>query len=442
MVDYRVLFNGDIAVADDRAVPVPDLVEALPRLNSDSWQVLPDGRMQTTYHLRPNLTWHDGTQLSADDFVFGYQVYSTPEVGLSLQTPFIAIEGVEAPDPRTLVIRWKRPYPDAGHMTGRDQSFPALPRHLLATAFANQSVESFLTHPYWAREFLGSGPYRVLQWEPGAFIDAAAFDGYARGRPKIDRLKITFSFDANTLLANLLSGELDFAGGSTMGARDAATLQQEWQAKRGGVVLYQARNWRGLSIQFLPGLTTPRALLDVRVREALAHGIDRAALSDAIYAGTASEADYFLPPDGAWGPEVQRGAIKYGYDLQHSEQLMREAGFEKSPDGTYASPQEGQFAVEARVTAASASELAALADGLGRAGFKIDQRLIPQALALDLETKAGYPGMFLTTQVATERTATAPIPGNIPTPENGWRGGSQISWTHPEYTRLVQQFTS
>jgi ABC-type transport system substrate-binding protein len=227
-----------------------------------------------------------------------------------------------------------------------------------------------------------------------------------------------------------------------MGARDAATLQQEWQAKRGGAVLYQARNWRGLSIQFLPGLTTPRALLDVRVREALAHGIDRATLSDAIYAGTASEADYFLPPDGAWGPEVQRGAIKYGYDLQRSEQLMREAGFEKGSDGAYASPQEGQFAMEARVTAASASELAALADGLGRAGFKIDQRVIPQALALDLETKAGYPGMFLTTQVATERTATAPIPGNIPTPENGWRGGSQISWTHPEYTRLVQQFTS
>jgi ABC-type transport system substrate-binding protein len=36
----------------------------------------------------------------------------------------------------------------------------------------------------------------------------------------------------------------------------------------------------------------------------------------------------------------------------------------------------------------------------------------------------------------------APVPGNIPTPENGWRGGSQIAWTNAEYTRLVDEFAS
>jgi len=443
-VQHTAMFNADIAIADGRGVPVPYLVEALPQLNSDSWQVLPDGRMKTTYHLRPNLTWHDGAPLSAEDFVFGYRVYATPDVGLSLQPPFSAIDEVEAPDTRTLVIHWKRPYPDAGHMTGRDQNFPALPRQLLEATFANESVETFLTHPYWSREFLGLGPYRVVNWEPGTFIEAAAFDGHASGRAKIDRIKILFISDPNTNLANLLSGELHFAAPFTMAIPNALTLKQEWATNQGGSVFYQVGGfWHGLGVQFLPERTSPRALLDVRVRRAVAHAIDRAAINDAINAGIGLEADYYLPSTGQWGQEVQRGAVKHGHDLRLSEQLMRDAGFEKGAEGIYSSPVEGPFNAEVRTAAgAGAAELAALANDWEKAGFKINQRIIPSAQAQDRETTAGYPGLRLTTTPATERVAVSPIPGNIPTPENGWRGGSQISWTNPAYTRLVEQFGS
>ena len=295
-VQDRALFNADLAIADDRGTPVPYLAEALPVLNSDSWQVFPDGRMQTTYRLRPNLTWHDGTPLSADDFVFGYRVYSTPDVGLSLQPPFTAMEQVDAPDPRTVVIHWKRSYPDAGHMTGRDQNFPPLPRHLLEAPFASESVEAFLAQPYWSREFLGTGPYRVTTWEPGSFIEGAAFDGHATGRPKIDRIKIMFISDPNTTLANLLSGDLDFAAPFTLAIPNGLTLKGEWEPKRAGSVLYQVGGfWHGFGIQFLPERTSPRALLDARVRRALAHSIDRSAINDAVNAGVGLEADYYLP---------------------------------------------------------------------------------------------------------------------------------------------------
>ncbi len=442
-VDYLMMFNADIAAVDDHGARLPYLVESLPQVNSDSWQVFADGRMRTIYRLRPNLTWHDGTPLSAEDFVFGYQVYATPDIGLSQQPPFNAIEQVEAPDARTLVINWKRPYPDAGHMTGRDRNFPAVPRHLLEGYFASESVEAFLTRPYWSREFLGLGPYRVANWEPGSFIEAVSFEGHATGKPKIDRLKVVFIPDANTALANMLSGEVAVAAAGTLSIAGAQTLKQEWDAKRGGSVFYQFPNWHGLSVQFLPALTSPRALQDVRVRKALAHAIDRPEINEAINGGIAQEADYYLSPDGEWGREVQRGAIKYGYDLQRSEQLMREAGFEKGSDGIYSSPTEGAFNVEVRSgIGAAALELAALADNWERAGFRITQRTFAPALLLDPEVKLGLPGMFLTTLLATERTAVAPVPGNIPTPDNGWRGGSQISWTHPEYTRLVGQLNS
>ena len=108
----------------------------------------------------------------------------------------------------------------------------------------------------------------------------------------------------------------------------------------------------------------------------------------------------------------------------------------------WASQAEGPFAFELRAGTADGPETAVLAKNWENAGFKVDQKIIPPALALDLATKFGYPGLAITTIPATERTVQSPVPGNIPNPDNGWRGGSQVSWTNPAYTALVGQFTS
>jgi ABC-type transport system substrate-binding protein len=73
------LWNAGLALNNEKEVPSPYLAEELPQLNTDSWRVLPDGRMETTYHLKPNLTWHDGHPLTADDFVFAYRESRFPE---------------------------------------------------------------------------------------------------------------------------------------------------------------------------------------------------------------------------------------------------------------------------------------------------------------------------------------------------------------------------
>lgn len=77
----RRLFNAGPALRDADNQPIPYLAESLPQLGTDSWRVEPDGRMETIYRLRPNLTWHDGAALTADDFVFAHQVYATPPAG-------------------------------------------------------------------------------------------------------------------------------------------------------------------------------------------------------------------------------------------------------------------------------------------------------------------------------------------------------------------------
>jgi ABC-type transport system substrate-binding protein len=58
-------FNAALALIDGKGARHPYVAEALPQLNTDSWRVFPDGRMETTYRLRPNLTWHDGTPFTA-----------------------------------------------------------------------------------------------------------------------------------------------------------------------------------------------------------------------------------------------------------------------------------------------------------------------------------------------------------------------------------------
>jgi ABC-type transport system substrate-binding protein len=101
-------FNAGLDRQDSRETYVPYLAEALPQLDTDTWRVFADGRMETRYTLKPNLTWHDGSPLSAEDFVFAWKVYTTPELGVA-GNALRADMALSAPDARTLLIQWKRP---------------------------------------------------------------------------------------------------------------------------------------------------------------------------------------------------------------------------------------------------------------------------------------------------------------------------------------------
>src|SRR5205823_288854 len=113
--------------------------ETLPQLNTDTWRVFPDGRMETTYRLKPGLSWHDGAPLTAEDFVFTADVYRYPDYGTASLVPHNLIESMQAPDSSTVVIRWRGSYPGAGAVAfgsgAGTPSFTPLPRHLLERSF-------------------------------------------------------------------------------------------------------------------------------------------------------------------------------------------------------------------------------------------------------------------------------------------------------------------
>ncbi|MPZ14206.1 MAG: hypothetical protein GEU73_07235, partial [Chloroflexi bacterium] len=304
-------FNATLDIMDEREAPQPYLAEAVPQLNTDTWRVFPDGRMETTYQLRPNLVWHDGQPLSAEDFAFAWRVYSTPELGGA--TGRIApVEDVTAPDPRTVTIQWKSLFSKAVPL---DREFQALPRHILEQSYRELDPVAFSGIPFWSSEYVGLGPYRLTRWEPGAFIEGQAFDGHVLGRPKVDRISIRFVPDPNTALANLLAGEAHYVAEFVFNATDGANLEQQWAQNNGGVVLWSPVNLRQTLVQMRPEHAKPPALLDVRVRRAMSHAIDVGAAVEALEQGKGVLSDTMTSPLVPFYAEIDRAIQKYPYDL-------------------------------------------------------------------------------------------------------------------------------
>lgn len=207
------LFQESLTGRDNRGLIVPRLSSQLPELNTPSWRVFADGRMETIYRLRPGLSWHDGAPLTADDFVFTWHVYTVPETG-AFQTPQRFIENVIALDEGTVLFRWNQFTIMAGSVGGGHSGFLPLPRHILEAAWGQgQDPKGFVAHSYFKTDYIGQGPYRLERWEPGAFMEGRAFDGYALGRPRIERVRILFLSSRETLLASFLAGEAHYGSG-------------------------------------------------------------------------------------------------------------------------------------------------------------------------------------------------------------------------------------
>lgn len=443
-------FNAYLELVDDKAAGRPYLATALPQLNTDTWRVFPDGRMETRYQLKPNLTWHDGAPLSAEDFAFAWQVYTTPEIGVpqANTAPISIMEEVLTPDSSTLVIRWKRSYPNAGVLPvdgSTNLGLPALPRHILQGPYREERWDSFPNLPYWTTEFVGLGPYKLDRWEQGSHIDAVAFEGHALGRPKIERLRLVFISDRNTAFANMRAGAIHVAAEQVLTFEHALELKREWATTNGGVFLYTPASTRHFTFQFRPDVVASRGLLDVRVRRALAHSLDRQALSDALWHGEGINLDSFFSPRLEFFPAIERAIVKYPYDLRATERLMAEAGFTRGADGVYSSPTEGRFTLDVRATVGpeSEAERTTAASGWRQAGFDTHESLLPVALSSDGQARATFTGVSTNAQSSTEPTMVASFTtATIARPENRWNGINRGGWSNPEYDRAADLFNT
>ncbi len=437
------LFNAGVALRDQQGVARPYLAEALPQLNTDTWRVFPDGRMETTYRLRPNLTWQDGAPLTSQDFVFGWRIYATPELGVSGRPPQSHMEEVIAPDDRTMVIRWKRSFPDADTlMPGPTFDFVPLPRHLLAQAFEESAPEAIGNHPYWTRQYVGLGPYRLERWESGAFLEGVAFDGHALGRPKIERIRVAFIRDSNAALASLLSGEVHTTDVTAISFPQGLVLRREWTARNGGTVLFVPNLFNHMQFQMRPEVAKPRAVLDARARRAVAHGTDKQALNDGLFEGEGLLTDTFVVREMPYYARLSRELTKYPYDARAVEQQMVDLGFARGPDGIFASPAE-RMAVEIWYPdiAEYGQGAPIMVDSLKKTGIDAQVHPYPSNFIRDGQYRAQFTTLDFTGGGISESTAVLRLSsGQIPTPETRWTGQNRGGYLNPEYERMATAY--
>src|SRR5207247_11362931 len=116
VADLYQLLDGSFTYLDTENLRQPLLVEAIPTVEDGSWQVFPDGRMETTWRLKSGTKWHDGNPVTVDDVRFTFDAYRARDLGVAPVAALALIGGVDAPDPQTVVVKWQKPFIDADLM--------------------------------------------------------------------------------------------------------------------------------------------------------------------------------------------------------------------------------------------------------------------------------------------------------------------------------------
>ncbi len=83
--------------------------------------------------------------------------------------------------------------------------------------------------PKLTTEFIGVGPYRLTRWEPGSFMQYERFDDYYLGPPPLNRVTLQFVKDPNTLVANLLAGEIEAGSHNSIDLATGLEVKQRWE---------------------------------------------------------------------------------------------------------------------------------------------------------------------------------------------------------------------
>jgi peptide/nickel transport system substrate-binding protein len=433
---FRMAVHQHLVTFDARGDLHPMLAVEVPSQERGSWVVRGDGTMHTTYRLHSGVTWHDGVPLTARDFVFGWTVNRDPEIPMADRVVAQQIGRIDTPDDFTLVIEWPRLSP-LGNAIVSDNVGP-LPVHLLESIFLTDK-ERFQQLPWWTREFVGVGPYRLAEWEPGSHLTLKAYDPFYAGRPKIETILVRFFGSEQAIVAALLAGSVDGTVPGVVDFGQTLLVKREWErAGRQPLTLAQPSHWRVVNVQFRvpqwPDIT------DVHVRRGLLNAIDRNAMVDALFEGQSPVSDTFIPPGDAKWPWVQDVAVRYDFDLRRAEQELAQGGWRRGADGLLVRPNGEKVALPLWTTGGGQSEqeLAMVGDYWKATGMTVDQVVLPNAQARDQALRASFPAFEITQQGLSFENQTRRFESaSCPTERGRWTGSNRGCYTTPEVDRII-----
>ncbi len=287
-VVYANVFEGLTRIDENGAVQ--------PQL-ATSWEISEDG-LTYTFNLKSGVKFHDGTDFDAGDVVFSFD-RARGEDSVNAQKPlFAAIDKIEAIDPTTVKITLSRPEGQLLFNLGWGD----------AVIVAPESAAGNKANP------IGTGPFKFAQWVKGDRVELVANDD----RVKLSQVTFKFISDASAQMAAMMAGDIDaFAN---FGAPE--TVAQFQADSRFEVVIGSTEGETILSTN-----NAKPPFNDLRVRQAIAHAIDRQEFIDGVYFGLGTPiGSHFAPHNPAYVDLTGT----YPLDLEKAKSLLAEAGF---PDG-------------------------------------------------------------------------------------------------------------
>ena len=308
------LFNGLVG-ADFKLQPTPEL--------ADRWEVSPDERTYT-FFMNKAAKWHDGKPVTAHDAAFTLNEITAkthPRAGAWWPN----VEFVRAVDDHTLVIQLKAKYVPFLILLGNSLGMGTLimPKHI----YEGRDPKSNPAN----RNPIGSGPFKFSKWERGSHVELVRNPAYFRaGRPYLDRVVFRFVPDAATRLIGIEKGELDFLHAYIVPYNEVERLRKNPKV--------QVVN-RGLELvatnEFLFFNTRSGPLQDVRVRQAVAHAIDRNDIQKRALFGLGKVAHSNLNSSLAWAFTDKFDAYKMR-NVAKANTLLDEAGFARKDGRRFA----------------------------------------------------------------------------------------------------------
>ncbi len=444
--EVLAIADAQLTVFDGQGNLVSRLAAEVPTIENGTWRVAPDGTMEVTWKLRPGVKWHDGQPLTSDDFLLGWEYLLHPGALITRRGWAAGADRVEASDPGTIVVSFKRVDVFAAESyAGGQVVLRPMPRHILGAAFAAGDIDVFHANAHWKDSYVGLGPYKLVKRELGSHIEFARFDEYFLGRPPLDRLITRFYFDSGTLLAAVLAGEVDVYGGASISVAEALELQRRWAGTGNQVLAGPEGSLQSLAPQFRPEVVSLRALLDRPVRQALYRALDREGAAQVATLGLGPIADSWVPPDDPRRqlPAMRDAITQYPFDLGRAQRELEDLGWRKGADGILVNQAGERFEFEIRLKPESYApgQLAVFADTYKKIGVSIIQTIKTPQQVTDREFTSLYPGMRAPANSYTGYETALFHSGSIAGPANRYNGQNRTGYVNPEMDALLERQT-
>ena len=336
------IFSGLVAV-DFKLKPVPDLAE--------SWEASPDGKLYT-FHLAPIATFHDGKPVTSADIKFTFEQLLLKYHSRARTSIGDKLKAISAPDDQTVVFEFNTPY--AAFLQLIDvTNAPIMPKHLFETADP-------LTNPHNISP-VGCGPYKFVKWVKGDYVELKRNENYyKRGKPYLDRIVFKVMPTAANSAIALENGEVDYLLNPS--PLDVVRFRQRSDM----IVTDKGREGFATVETMVPNLTR-EPLSDLRVRQAMAHSIDRQFIVDKVNFGQARAATGPISSLLSWA--YNPNVAKYDHDVALANRLLDEAGYKRGVDGA-------RFHLKMLLSSGWAKTAEALRDQLREAGIALDMQML------------------------------------------------------------------